>query len=61
MGAARAFPRQGRDRHLSDIGWLAIALVTVWVAIGGYAATLGVRQRRIERRLDDLARRDADR
>ena len=46
---------------MSDIGWLAIALVTVWVAIGGYAATLGVRQRRIERRLDDLARRDADR
>jgi CcmD family protein len=46
---------------LSDIGWLAIALVTVWVAIGGYAATLVVRQRRIERRLDDLARRDADR
>jgi CcmD family protein len=45
---------------VSDIGWLAIALMTVWIAIGGYAASLVVRQRRIERRLDGLARRDAD-
>ena len=61
MGAVGALLRQGRGPHLSDIGWLAIALVTVWIAIGGYAATLVVRQRRIERRLDALARRDADR
>ena len=60
MGAVRAVFPQGRGPPLSDIGWLAIALVTVWVAIGGYAATLVVRQRRIERRLDDLTRPDAD-
>ncbi len=43
---------------MSDVAWLAVALLAVWVAIGGYAATLGARQRRLERRLDELARRD---
>ena len=43
---------------MSDVAWLAIALLAVWIAIGGYAATLVARQRRLERKLDDLTKRD---
>ena len=43
---------------MSDVAWLAIALLAAWIAIGGYAATLVARQRRLERKLDDLTKRD---
>lgn len=43
---------------MSDVAWLFVAFLAVWVAIGGYLLTLGVRQRRLERRLEDLESRD---
>jgi CcmD family protein len=42
---------------MSDIAWLFVAFVAVWAGIGGYLLTLGARQRRLERRLDDLQKR----
>lgn len=42
---------------MSDLGWLFLAIIVVWVGIGAYAATIGARQRRLERRIDDLAPR----
>ena len=39
---------------MSDITYLFIAFVAVWIGIGGYLATLGARQKRLERRLQDL-------
>jgi CcmD family protein len=46
---------------MSDLGWLAVALLAVWVGIGGYSLTLMARQRRLERKLDELSRRGWDR
>ncbi len=43
---------------MSDLAWLAVALLAVWMGIGGYAVTLMARQRRLEHKLDELARRD---
>jgi CcmD family protein len=42
---------------VSDIAWLFVAFVAVWIGIGGYLLVLGARQRKLERRLDDLGRR----
>jgi CcmD family protein len=42
---------------MSDVAWLFIAFMAVWLGIGAYVVSLGQRQRRLERRLDDLARR----
>jgi CcmD family protein len=42
---------------VSDLAWLLVALLAVWAGIGGYVATLTVRQRRLERKVDELARR----
>ena len=42
---------------MSDLGWLAVALLAVWVGIGGYAILLLTRQRKIEDKLDALRRR----
>jgi CcmD family protein len=42
---------------MSDVAWLFIAFMAVWLGIGAYVVSLGRRQRRLERRLDDLARR----
>jgi CcmD family protein len=39
---------------VSDLAWLFIAFMLVWVAIGGYLVSLGVRQRKLERRLEAL-------
>jgi len=39
---------------MSDLGWLAVALLAVWIGIGGYAILLLTRQRRIEDKLDSL-------
>ena len=44
---------------MSDLVWLFIAFMLVWVAIGGYLVSLGVRQRKLERRLEAL-RRDSE-
>ena len=37
-----------------NAGWLALALVVVVVAVGGYALLLGTRQRRLRRRIEEL-------
>ncbi len=37
-----------------NLGWLAIAFLAVWAGIGAYLLSLGVRQRRLEKRLRDL-------
>lgn len=42
---------------MSDVTWLFIALAVVWVGIGGYLMALGARQRKIERRIDELTSR----
>jgi CcmD family protein len=39
---------------MSDVTWLFIALAVVWVGIGGYLMALGARQRKIERRIEEL-------
>jgi CcmD family protein len=39
---------------VSDITYLFIAFLAVWMGIGGYLVTLGVRQKRLERRLHEL-------
>ncbi len=39
---------------MSDVAWLALALLAVWAGIGAYVISLGTRQRRLEQRLDDL-------
>ncbi len=42
---------------MSDIGWLFVAFAAVWVAIGGYLLSLHVRQRDLERRIEQLHKR----
>lgn len=39
---------------MSDVAWLFVAFAAVWVALGGYLLSIATRQRRLERRLDDL-------
>jgi CcmD family protein len=43
---------------VSDVAWLFIAFMAVWVGIGVYLLTLAARQKRLERRLADLDRAD---
>jgi CcmD family protein len=42
---------------VSDLAWLFVAFAAVWVAIGGYLVTIAARQRRLERRLDEVSSR----
>lgn len=44
---------------MSDVAWLFVAFAAVWVALGGYLLSIASRQRRLERRLDELSPRDA--
>lgn len=39
---------------VSEIAWLAVAFAAVWIGIGAYAVSLVVRQRKLERRVDEL-------
>jgi CcmD family protein len=39
---------------VSDVAWLFVALMAVWLGIGGYLLSLGLRQKKIERRLKEL-------
>jgi CcmD family protein len=44
---------------VSDVAWLAVAFLAVWIGIGGYLAILGARQRSLEQRIQDIeARRE---
>ena len=42
---------------MSDITWLFIAFGAVWIAIGSYLLSLQVRQRDLERRVEQLHKR----
>jgi len=39
---------------VSEVAWLAVAFAAVWIGIGAYAVSLVVRQRKLERRVDEL-------
>lgn len=39
---------------MSDVAWLFVAFLAVWVGLGAYLFTLGTRQKKLERRLKDL-------
>ncbi|HEX2051326.1 MAG TPA: CcmD family protein [Actinomycetota bacterium] len=41
---------------MSDVAWLFVAFLAVWAGLGAYLASLAARQRRLERRLDEVAR-----
>ena len=42
---------------MSDLAWLFVAFAAVWVAIGAFLLSIAARQRRLERRLEDVASR----
>jgi CcmD family protein len=39
---------------MSEVFWLFVAFMVVWAGIGAYAGSIAVRQRNLERRLEDL-------
>jgi CcmD family protein len=39
---------------VSDVAWLFVAFAAVWGLIGGYLLSIGLRQRNLERRLEEL-------
>jgi CcmD family protein len=39
---------------MSDVAWLFVAFLAVWIGIGGYLVTIASRQRRLERRVEEL-------
>ena len=41
---------------MSDVAWLFIAFLAAWGIIGAYLILLGVRQRKLEERVDALDR-----
>jgi CcmD family protein len=43
---------------VSNLAWLFVAVMIVWLAIGGYLVTLSVRQRKIEARIGQLSNGD---
>jgi CcmD family protein len=42
---------------VTELGWLFVALAVLWIGIGGYLLTIGARQRKLERRVDELTPR----
>jgi len=43
---------------VSDLTWLFVAMLGIWVGLGVYLAAIGLRQRSLERRLEELQERD---
>jgi CcmD family protein len=43
---------------MSELTWMFIAFSAVWIGIGTYVLTLGIRQRKLESRLEELDRKD---
>jgi CcmD family protein len=43
---------------MSELTWMFIAFSAVWIGIGGYVLSLGVRQRKLESKLEELDRKD---
>ena len=54
--SAKRHPGEG-ESIVSEIAWLFVAVIAVWVGLGVYLATLAVRQRKLDRRLSELERR----
>jgi CcmD family protein len=45
---------------VSDLSWLFVAFMAVWVGIGIYAASIYLRQRALERRIKQIESRGRD-
>ena len=45
---------------MSDLGWLFVAMLAVWVGIGLYLLSIALRQRALEQRLEHLDRAEND-
>ena len=43
---------------MSDTAWLFVALMVVWVALGAYLYSISARQKKVDRRLEELDRGD---
>ncbi|MGH2807250.1 MAG: CcmD family protein [Actinomycetota bacterium] len=41
---------------MSDVAWLFIAFMAVWIAIGGYLFSISARQKALDQRLRELDR-----
>ena len=41
---------------MSDTAWLFVAFAVVWVALGAYLFSIAARQKKIDRRLEELDR-----
>ena len=39
---------------MSDVAWLFVAFMVVWVAIGAYLLSLATRQKKLDQRLREL-------
>ncbi len=39
---------------MSNLAWLFVAFMAVWVAIGAYLLSIAARQRKLEQRLREL-------
>ena len=39
---------------MSEVAWLFVAFTAVWVALGAYLVSIATRQKRLERRLEEL-------
>jgi CcmD family protein len=43
---------------MSNLGWLFIAVMIVWIAIGAYLVSLSFRQRKLEARVAEITAAD---
>lgn len=43
---------------MSALAWLFVAFMAVWIGLGVYLLSITVRQRRLEERMEALARHD---
>ncbi len=43
---------------MSDIAWLFLAFIVVWGALGAYLYSIALRQKKVDRRLEELDRAD---
>ncbi|MDQ3941202.1 MAG: CcmD family protein [Actinomycetota bacterium] len=39
---------------MSDLAWLFVAFMAVWIAIGAYLLSITARQKKLDQRLRDL-------
>ncbi len=43
---------------MSEVAWLFVAFMVVWAALGAYLYSISARQKKVDRRLDELDRAD---